>query len=680
MLNDGIGSIKSIGPKREKCFNKMGIYTVGDILGLYPRAYEDRTKLKKICELKDGEKALIKACAVTVVKNSRVRRGLSLQKVKVADGTGILEITWFNQDWLARSFDISAEYFCFGAVKIKGNTVTMANPVCDLAKDAKQTGKIVPIYPLTAGLTQSVVGSVVAECLKDKENFAETLPAFLREKYALCAKDYALLNIHFPKDAGSYSHARRRLAFEELFYLQLAMRLSRGKISKKKGVFINADKYADEFAASLPFELTADQIRVIGEICGDMKKGTPMNRLVQGDVGCGKTAVAAAAIFAVVKNGYQAAMMAPTEILANQHIESVGGMLAPFGVRCVILKGSMTAKQKREVYEKISSGEADLVIGTHALIQKDVNFKNLALVVTDEQHRFGVRQRSMLSEKSDNPHTLVMTATPIPRTLALILYGDLEISSIRTLPPGRKKVATYSVGEDMRERINKFMLKQISEGRQVYIVCPAVEATDAAEELKAVTEYAGVLQSGVFSKHTVAVVHGKLSASEKERIMSDFYFGKTDVLVSTTVIEVGVNVPNANTIVIENAERFGLSQLHQLRGRVGRGKYSSYCIMFCNAKSDTAKERMNIMTKTNDGFEISEKDLTLRGPGEFFGTCQHGLPEFKVANMYKDSEIMSAAGEAADCVTENIDNVTPDDKKMINTVLFKQYGDFGILN
>lgn len=680
MLNDGINTIKSIGPKKQQSFNKMGIYTVEDMLGFYPRMYEDRTNFKKICELTDGETALIKACAVTVVKNNRVRHGLSLQKVKVADGTGVAEITWFNKDWLPSNFDISADYCYFGTVKIKGHTVTISNPIYEPADNPKQTNKIMPLYPLTSGLTQNVVQFAASECVKLAADLPETIPDFIREKFTLCGRDYAVSNIHFPADARRLAYARRRLAFEELFYLQLAMRLIRKRNTDINGIFIDGKKYADEFVNSLPFSLTDDQKKTIDEICGDMCGKKPMNRLVQGDVGCGKTVVAAASVFAAVKNGYQAAMMAPTEILANQHMDSLGEMLSPFGVRTVLLKGSMTAKQKREAYEKIRLGEADLVVGTHAVIQKDVVFKNLALVVTDEQHRFGVRQRSMLSEKGENPHTLVMTATPIPRTLALILYGDLDISSIRQLPPGRKKVDTYAVGEDMRQRINNFMLRQIGEGRQVYIVCPTVELSETGEQLKAVTEYAKNLADGVFKPYTVGVVHGRLSASEKEKIMSEFCSGKIDVLVSTTVIEVGVNVPNANTMVIENAERFGLSQLHQLRGRVGRGEYRSYCIMFCDAKSDIAKERMKIMTGTNDGFEISEKDLKLRGPGEFFGTRQHGLPEFKVANIYNDTDIMSDAGKAAEYVVENQDKISRDDKEIMQNVLRKTYSDFGILN
>lgn len=672
MINDSINSIKSIGPARQKLFGKIGVYTVEDMLGYYPRTYEDRSKIVNICDISESGNVLIKACAVTVVKNNRIRRGLSLQKLRVSDNTGVVEITWFNQDWIAKNFDISAEYYFYGEVKIKNHRLEMSNPVYEKCDDAQFTNKIVPIYPLTSGLTQKLVQTTVSDCMEYVSEIQETLPDFLREQYTLCGLDYATKNIHFPENREKLAFARRRLAFEELFYLQFAMRYLRGRRVELNGTSLEDKNYSYDFVSSLPFKLTDDQIKVIGEICSDMSGKKPMNRLVQGDVGCGKTVVAAASVFVAVKNGYQTAMMAPTEILANQHFESLDSMLSGFGVKTALLTGSMTAKQKREVYEKIKTGEVDLVVGTHAIIQKDVEFKNLVLVVTDEQHRFGVKQRSALAEKGVYPHMLVMTATPIPRTLALILYGDLDISSIKQLPPGRKPVDTYAVDENMRTRINNFMLKHVAEGRQVYIVCPMVEFSETMEELKAVTEYAEHLQNTVFQNYVVGVIHGKLPAKEKDRIMAEFYEGKIHVLVSTTVIEVGVNVPNANTMVIENAERFGLSQLHQLRGRVGRGEHQSYCIMFCDAKGGIAKERMDIMTKTNDGFVISEKDLQLRGPGEFFGTRQHGLPEFKIANIYEDSDILTASGQAAEFVLTNISKIKKEDK----TILQKQLNKF----
>ncbi len=671
MIYDSISTIKSIGPAREKLFNKLGVYTVEDMLKYYPRAYEDRSKLKDICEVRDGETVLIKACAVTVVKNNRIRRGLSLQKLKVTDHTGIVEITWFNQDWIAKGFNLESDYYFYGEVKVKNNRIEMTNPVYEPCDKSQLTNKIVPIYPLTANLTQKIVQGTVAECIRAIPEIEESIPDFLREKYTLCGIDYAVENIHFPKSEERHGYARARLAFEELFYLQLAMRYMRKARKTFEGIKLEDKNYSFEFVSSLPFKLTDDQLKVIEEISSDVSGKKPMNRLVQGDVGCGKTVVAAAAMFIAVKNGYQAAMMAPTEILATQHFDSLQGMFGKFGLKTALLTGSMTAKQKRETYELIKNGEVDVVVGTHAVIQKEVEFENLALVITDEQHRFGVKQRGALMEKGEHPHMLVMTATPIPRTLALILYGDLDVSSIKQLPPGRKPVDTFAVDEKMRTRINNFMLKQIGEGRQVYIVCPMVEESETMEDLKAVTEFAEKLQKNVFGNFVVGVVHGKVPAKEKDRIMSEFYNGNIHVLVSTTVIEVGVNVPNANTMVIENAERFGLSQLHQLRGRVGRGEYQSYCIMFCDSKGEVARERMKIMTETNDGFVISEKDLQIRGPGEFFGTRQHGLPEFKIANIYEDTDILTASGQAAEYVMTHGREMSDADRKMIKNNMNK---------
>ncbi|MBR0277842.1 MAG: ATP-dependent DNA helicase RecG [Clostridia bacterium] len=677
MIYNGINSIKSIGPAREKLFNKIGVFTVEDMLNYYPRDYEDRSKVKKICELSDGENALIKACAITVVKNSRIRRGLSLQKLKVSDGTGVLEITWFNQDWISRNFDISQDYFFYGKAVVKNHRIEMTNPVYESCNEAEYTNKIVPIYPLTAKLTQKTVQSTVLECLKYVPEIPESLPDFIREKYTLCGIDYAVKNIHFPEDFEKYGFARRRLAFEELFYLQIAMRYLKNRRIDENGIKIEDKNYSCQFVSDLPFNPTEDQIKVIGEIVNNMSDGRKMNRLVQGDVGCGKTIVAAAAAYVVIKNGYQAVMMAPTEILASQHFETISEMFNKYGINTVLLTGSMTTKQKREIYSKIKTGEADFVIGTHAVIQKETEFKKIALVITDEQHRFGVKQRSALADKGINPHVLVMTATPIPRTLALILYGDLDISAIKQMPPGRKPVLTYAVDEGMRKRINKFMLKQISEGRQIYIVCPAVENSEFSDELKTVTDYADELKKNVFKNQKIAIVHGKMPAKEKDEIMTEFYNGDIDVLVSTTVIEVGVNVPNANTMIIENAERFGLSQLHQLRGRVGRGKWQSYCIMFCQGGGDVSKQRMEIMTKTNDGFEISQKDLEIRGPGEFFGTRQHGLPELKTANIYSDTELVKISGEAADYVLFNKDKIADNDLKIISNQIKKIFSNVG---
>lgn len=651
MLQDGIETLKAIGPKRAQLFYRLGIATVEDMLRFYPRAYEDRSTVRPICEAADGASVLIRASAVTVVRHYRVRKGMTLQKVTVSDGTGVAFITWFNQEWIVKNFDISAEYFFFGKAAVVGGRLELTNPVYERCGNPVFTNCIMPLYPLTANLPQKLMQTTAKSCLAAAKEMEETLPDAVRERYTLCGIDYALQHIHYPAGWEQQAHARRRLAFEELFYMQLGLRLLRARRVELHGTPLADRNYAYEFISALPFQLTGAQMRVIEEITADLAGDRPMNRLVQGDVGCGKTVVAAAAMYVACKNGVQAAMMAPTEILAAQHYESLSGLLGGLGVRVALLTGGLHAKQKKEVCGQIRSGGVDVVIGTHALIQKDVEFHKLGLVVTDEQHRFGVKQRAALSEKGDAPHVLVMTATPIPRTLALILYGDLEVSAIDELPPGRKQVQTFAIDEGMRTRINNFMLKQIGEGRQVYIVCPMVEDGET-QDLKAVTDYAAKLQRTVFCRHRVGVVHGRLKPREKDAVMGAFARGELDVLVSTTVIEVGVNVPNANTMVIENAERFGLSQLHQLRGRVGRGQWQSYCILFCQGGGEVTAQRMKIMTQTNDGFVIAEKDLQLRGPGEFFGTRQHGLPELKVANIYTDMQLMTDAGKAAQRLLE----------------------------
>ncbi len=641
MLSQEIGSIGGVGKAREKLFFRLGIRTAEDMLSYYPRGYEDRSHLKTIAEAADGESVCIKATACTVLSSRRVRRGLSYQKVTVTDGTGVVFITWFNHDWLAKDFDLSAEYLYFGRVAVKNGRLEMSNPAII------RENKIEPIYPLTYGLTQNIFRRVMAACMRYAGELPEALPDALREKHTLCGIDYAVRNIHFPETFEKFEYARRRLAFEELFILGLGIRLQKQRRAVLCGTPLCNDTAAADFTGSLGFALTGAQQRVIGEILADLKGVRVMNRLVQGDVGSGKTVVAAAAMYVAVKSGAQAAMMAPTEILAAQHYDYFSQIFAPFGVRTVLLTGSMTAKQKRAVCSQIADGEADVVVGTHALIQDGVAFKNLCLAVTDEQHRFGVKQRAALAAKGCAPHLLVMTATPIPRTLSLVLYGDLDVSIIDELPPGRQHIDTYAVDEPMRERINLFAKKQIAEGRQVYIICPLVEEGETSE-LKAATDYAEHLRAGPFSGYRVGLIHGKLRPKEKDDIMLRFSRGEIDVLVSTTVVEVGVNVPNASLMIIENAERFGLSQLHQLRGRVGRGAWKSYCILFCQTDGEITKKRMDIISGTNDGFVIAEKDLEIRGPGEFFGTRQHGLPELKVANLYSDMPLVKASGEAAD--------------------------------
>ena len=677
MKSESIKILSGIGDKTEKIFNRLGIYTVSDMLSFYPRNYEDRTTVKEIKDIKDGETALIKIRAVSVMKSRRIRRGMSIQKMTVTDLTGVVYVTWFNQDWLPRNMHYDEEYYLYGKFTVKNHKLELNSPSMERCDRAELC--VLPIYPLTAGLNQNTVRKAVKSAIEKNGTVTDFLPGEVREKYTLCGMDYAIDNIHFPTDFKKLGYARTRLAFNELFLMQLGIRMLKERKTELVGTPFTNTACGYDFIKTLPYEMTGAQKRVLSEIFEDLQKTKPMNRLVQGDVGCGKTAVAATAMLCAVRNGHQAAMMAPTEILAKQHFETLTDLYKNENINVLVLTGSMTAVQNREAYAKIKSGEANVIVGTHALIQQGVEFSDLAFVVTDEQHRFGVKQRAALSGKGTTPHTLVMTAKPIPRTLALILYGDLDVSAIDEMPPGRKPVETYPVDESMRGRINKFMLKNIDEGRQIYIVCPLVEESDTMD-LKSVSAYTEELQKTVFKNHTVRLIHGKLKAKEKNEIMTAFENGDIDVLVSTTVIEVGVNVPNASIMVIENAERFGLSQLHQLRGRVGRGEYQSYCILFCQTDGEIAQERMNIMKATNDGFKISEKDLELRGPGEFFGTRQHGLPELRVANIYTDTELLKISGELANKTVSDDPYLKKPENNGIRAEIIKMFGENDIFN
>ena len=672
MLSRDIANIDGVGSRREKLFKRLGIRTAADLLCYYPRGYEDRSTVKKIAELQDGETVCIQGVAHSPFSSRRIRKNLSLQKLAVTDGSGIAYITWFNHDWLAKNFDLTAEHMYYGRVTVKNSKVEISNPV--MVKD----NKIEPLYPLTAGLTQNVFRAVMEKCVPYIGEIPEALPPWMRVQYVFCGIDYAIRNIHFPESFEKFEYARTRLAFEELLTLQLGLRLLRGRRAETGGTPLTNNAGTAKLISSLPFALTGAQKHVTEEILADMGTNKVMNRLVQGDVGSGKTIVASIAMLAATHSGAQAAMMAPTEILAKQHFESIAPLLEKEGVTVGLLTGSMPLKQKREVCEGIENGDIQVIIGTHALVQSVVKFRKLRLVVTDEQHRFGVKQRAALAEKGVSPHLLVMTATPIPRTLSLILYGDLDVSVIDELPPGRKSIDTFPVNEPMRERINNFMLKELSNGRQVYVVCPLIDENEDTE-LTAATEYANKLQDGVFKKHVVGLMHGKLKAKEKDEIMNRFVGGEIDVLVSTTVIEVGVNVPNASLMVIENAERFGLSQLHQLRGRVGRGEHQSYCILFCQGGNDVTRQRMEIMKETNDGFKIAEKDLELRGPGEFFGTRQHGVPELKIANLYLDMPIVKTAGKAAAAILENDPELNMEENRILRYKIegmFAETGEF----
>jgi len=648
-LNTDVRYIKGIGEQRAKSLSKLRITTLRDLISYFPRAYEDRTLTKTIQKSQNGESVCIEAMVAAEPTLHRIRKGLELVKLRAVDATGTLEITYFNQAYLKNSFHTGETYIFFG--KIEGNLLRrqMVNPVAEKPGQQIMTGRIVPIYALTAGISQSVLIKSIRQGLNAcRDLLADPLPDALRQQHGLCHMTYAYEQVHFPEDEETLSIARRRLVFEELFLLTIGLKQMR---SRRAVITVPPlqDVSLAPFYAQLPFALTGAQRRAIDEITADLRANRPMNRLVQGDVGSGKTMVAAAAIYFAVKNGRQAALMAPTEILAEQHYRGLAPMLENLGIRCALLTGAMGAKTRRSILEQLAAGEIDLAIGTHALISGDVTYADLGLVVTDEQHRFGVAQRTALSAKGENPHLLVMSATPIPRTLALIIYGDLDVSVIDELPPGRQKVDTFAVTTAYHERIYNFIRKHVAEGRQAYVICSMVEENEAfPDDRKAVTEYAKMLQEQVFPDLKVAFVHGKMKPKEKDAVMGAFAAGETDILVSTTVVEVGVDVPNAAVIVIENAERFGLSQLHQLRGRVGRGQHKSYCILISDSKNEETKERLKVMTETNDGFKISEADLRLRGPGDFFGQRQHGLPAMKIADLTCDVLLLKEAQTAAE--------------------------------
>lgn len=643
MLEKNIRFLKGVGEARAKLFEKRGIKTVRDVLYYFPRGHEDRSKIKYIDECVVGETVCVCATVFSAVRDSRIRANFSVQTMTVSDDSGGMQMVWYNNKYIKNTFKSGDLYVFFGKISVSGNKKQMLNPIFEKYGAEKYTGKIVPLYPLTEGLTQKIVQSTIAEALKGANELTEYIPKHIRTKYQIARIDYAMKNIHFPDGMESYANAKRRFVFEELLIYSLA--LSSRKQAKITSKAVMNTSYADEFSAILPFEMTGAQKRAVEDICADFDGGYSMNRLVQGDVGSGKTAVAAAAVYIAVKSGYQACVMAPTEILARQHYETFCEYFDSLGIETLLLTGSMRAAQKRDAYEKIANGTANIVIGTHAVIQKNVEFKNPGLVIADEQHRFGVGQRSALMAKGENPHMLVMSATPIPRTLALILYGDLDVSIIDELPPGRKAVKTYAVGENMRARAYGFLKKQLDEGFQGYVVCPLVEETEKSD-LKNAVDLSEKIQKQ-FPMYNVGLVHGKMKSAEKDDIMSRFENGEINILVSTTVIEVGVNVPNSNIMIIENAERFGLSQLHQLRGRVGRGGDQAYCILMAHGSGEIVKKRMKTMCDSNDGFYISEQDLKLRGPGDFFGTRQHGLPEMRIANLFEDTEILKSAQTAA---------------------------------
>ena len=645
-LSDPVTILRGVGPAKAKQFEALNIFTLGDLLCHFPRGYEDRTKLLQVAQLEVDRPACFRAMVMNPPRTNHIRKGLDLTKVQVADHTGRLSLTFFNSKYAVEHLEYGKEYIFYGCLTGDYAGYGMTNPIFeDIDSAAVTTRRVMPIYPLTAGLTNAAVLKAVRQALSICDPPREVLPAAIRQRYGILGAEEAYRIIHEPRTMEEAAQARKRMIFEEFFVFSAGLSLMRAaRAEKKTAPYENTD--LSPFYHSLPFTLTGAQQRAIGEILADLQKGAPMNRLVQGDVGSGKTMVAAGAAYCAAINGKQSALMAPTEILAEQHFASLSQLFAPMGITVALLTGSMTPKEKKQVREGLENGSVQIAVGTHALISESTVFQDLGLVITDEQHRFGVGQRSRLSAKGTDPHLLVMSATPIPRTLALLMYGDLEVSILDELPPGREAVDTFLVGESYRPRINAFIRKQVAEGHQCFVVCPAVEENDGLD-IKSATVWAETLQQTVFPDLRIALLHGQMKGAEKEAAMAAFARQEADVLVATTVIEVGVDVPNATLMVIEDADRFGLSQLHQLRGRVGRGKAKSYCILTTHNRNPDTIQRLKALCKTTDGFKIAEEDLKLRGPGDFFGSRQSGLPAFHMADLSFDLEILKQAQEAS---------------------------------
>lgn len=632
--------LKGVGEKTARLYNKLGIFTVDDLIRHYPRKYLDYSNTVSVKDAPPDTPVFIKATMITPVKESMIRKGLTLYKCNFSDGETVIRVTIFNNKYLAKALRTFDDYILYGKVEKTFTSASMSSPQIERADKAE----VHPVYPTTEKLSVKAISNSVRNALALVGKIPETLSDDILKKYDLVSLDFATRQIHFPTDEKNVEPARHRLIFDELLTLQLGLLKLKEKDVKGNSCKIKKD-FTNEFYSLLPFTPTGAQQRAVADCIEDMQSDRMMNRLIQGDVGSGKTAVAGAVIYTVIKNGAQAALMAPTEILATQHFESFKKLFASTDVRVALLTGSVKAGEKKEIKRALCNGEIDLIVGTHALIQNDVEFENLGFVCTDEQHRFGVQQRANLAMKGDNPHLMVMSATPIPRTLGLIIYGDLDISLLDELPPGRQEIRTDVVTSAYHKRIYKFIRDAVDRGEQAYIVCSLVD--EGESDLISAKEYADNLAKNEFVGYSVGLLHGKMKPAEKDRVMQSFAEGETQILVSTTVVEVGVDVPNATVMLIENADRFGLSQLHQLRGRVGRGKNKSYCILVSDNKSDSSRERLQVMKHTSNGFDIADYDLKSRGPGDFFGKRQHGLPDLKIADMLEDTETLRQCRECA---------------------------------
>ena len=698
-LRGDIRRIKGIGEKRAQALNKLGVFSLFDLISYFPRRYEDRSTVRPVGLLSDGEAATICVICGDEPRLSRIRRGLDLVRFRAYDDSGEITITYFNQPYVRNQIHRGGSYRFYGRVEVHGSRRSMVNPACEPEEASgplSVTGRIVPVYGLRSGLQQKLVRQSVRQGLDScLSSLPEVLPDALRREFRLADAAFAYEAIHFPESIQALEQARRRFVFEELFVLSCA--LGSRQRSTQDGIRIPAADF-EAFYAALPFSPTAAQRKAVMEAAEELSSGRQMNRLLQGDVGSGKTLVAAALIWQCSRAGYLSLFMAPTEILAEQHYATLSGFLAPFGIRIALLTGSQRAAEKRAVREALERGELDLVVGTHALLSEGMEYPRLALAVTDEQHRFGVDPRARLARSGTEalpPHVYVMSATPIPRTLALIIYGDLSVSILDELPPGRQPVETFCVNSGYHARLLAFIRKLCGEGRQVFVVCPKVEeeaepgsdgepgfqAADGAEQnLLSAVEYAQKLR-GELPELRIDCLHGRMKPAEKDTAMQKMLSGETDVLVATTVIEVGVDIPNAALMLVENAERFGLSQLHQLRGRVGRGKHQSYCVLVTDNKSDDVQARMKVLCESADGFRIAEEDLRLRGPGDFFGSRQHGLPEMHLADLGAETETLLRAKEAAErLLTEDPQLQAPEHRDLNDRVRILEEKMNGTLN